>query len=259
MAQDNFNAAMVQPVIHPWETAHELFWGGKANFKSAYKLTDLISSTLEVLQGVFPETMPSFSDFRRSCATFKNIGKLIEAEGLTYNYCNGELLRPAPNAKHPLAKSDYINLPLYALKITALTTGTVAQTYLICKKYVHPQFFAKVGQVTVKNFGAIASRVGGTNLEAAAKVVTTAGAVPIKHVGLIIFLAIDAYQLVSRFNNSEKDTFESVYYEIKSLENISKIAVISMCLFGAPTLLIAGTGLVTAYFSVTSLYQKQTM
>ncbi len=264
MAKDSFMEAVAQPIFRFPETMHELFWGEKANFKSAYKATDLIWSGVDVLKTAFPETFPTFTELGKSLSTFKNIGKLIEAEGIGYAYREGGLSPSAPDdIKHPLVKLDHIYKPVYVIKIAALTMGIVAQTFLICKKYVHPQFFSKVSETVVKNTGLIAARIGGTNIQAVARFVTSAGLLPIKHLCLIVFLSIDAFQCIQRFRKDDITCFNGlkkhVYHELKSIENISKVVVISMCLFGFSTPLIAGTGLVVSFFSVASLYQKGTM
>ncbi len=264
MAEISLVEALKHPIIHPWETAHEILWNN--GFKNGSKVFELSVNVFKTLSCLIPQAeMPVWYN---TVDTVKYTSKLLDTESLACQYATGKAF-DATQADGPL-KSDYIRRtvtipltnysikPLYLLKASLITTASVSQAYLIGKKYIHPELFTKIGDIFVRNIELVASSVGSQNIEFVAKVITTAGACTVKNICLIAFLFFEVYQGYHRITNAEHSEWE-IYQTLKTIENAGKIALISMCLIGgAPAWAFIGTGLITSYVTITEIYQKAT-
>jgi hypothetical protein len=261
-AADTLPKALFNPAIHPWETAHTLW--SKNNIKSAAKILAVATAAIKCLEYAF-SSLPNMSTFKSTCDTVNLTSKIcVDTEGLAYSCVDKEnnLFQPGKEKKG-LANTTGIDCKYqipYILKISALAIGTLTQTWIAVEKLFVPQL-AAVSEAFVAHTAKIAFAIGGTNMETAARCVTSVGLSTVKNVSLLLFLTIDCYQWYTRAKEevnkgNETNIFKAVLNQIKTIEGLSKIAVISLALFGAPLPLVLAAGLIAAYLSIASECQK---
>ena len=259
----NFPSAFAPTFTHPWEVIHQV--ADKGTLPNVFKLTDLASTSLK-FAGLFTEI--SAETFHSFCTTIKYAGKIVQSEGLLCTYATQAIFHPEANPKNAQcyhSRTDgyaghWYTVPLYIIKIGALTTGATLQTYIIGKKILFPQFCSRVGAQFVQGAGSIAARVGGQNAAAVARSVTNMGASTVKNYCFLVFLTFEAYQGYCRISAADGNKAKAVLEELKCVTNLGKIAALAaITIFNAPVAIVIGVSLVVCVIDLTAIYQKTLM
>ncbi len=256
--------ALFRPLRHPDNMLYTIW--KENNIKATAKTVKLAASAFNMLSLAF-RSIPVLPQLKATSTVLDLTSKLfVDGYGLAHGFIDRSIFKPGKDVKG-IANTAGINCKYqipYAVKIVALTVATLATAYIAVKTCFVPQV-ALLGQAFTTYTAKIAFAIGGNNLASVANCLTSISLNTVRNVSLIVFLGISGYQCFSKVRAEMKKAKEEgkevnwgkvVLQELKSVENLGKIAVITMCLFGAPTLMIVGTGLVVAYLCVVTEYQN---
>ncbi len=256
--------ALLRPLRHPDNMLYTLWT--KKSIKATAKTVKLAAAAFNMLSLTF-KSVPALPQLKTTSTVIDMTSKLfVDSYRLARGFINRDIFKPGKDKNEPAntVGIDYKYQIPYVVKIVALTVATLATAYIAVKTCFVPQV-AILGQAFTTYTAKIAFAIGGNNLASVANCLTSISLNTVRNVSLIVFLGISGYQCVNKVRAEMKRAKEEgrkvnwgevVLQELKSVENLGKIAVITMCLFGAPTLMIVGTGLIVAYICVVTEYQN---